>query len=41
MVVNSTPMIDLDSKQNSFLVNRDKIFDLLTPESPINTILNK
>ncbi|KVH94638.1 hypothetical protein Ccrd_003276 [Cynara cardunculus var. scolymus] len=41
LVANSTPMVDLDSRQNSFLVNLDRILDFPTPESPINTILNK
>lgn len=40
-VANSTPMVDLDSKLNSFLVNRDKRLDFPTPESPIRTTLNK
>uniref|UniRef100_A0A2P2P5W8 Uncharacterized protein n=1 Tax=Rhizophora mucronata TaxID=61149 RepID=A0A2P2P5W8_RHIMU len=40
-VANSTPMVDLDSRLNSFLVNRDNRFDFPTPESPINTTLNK
>ncbi len=30
-------MVDLDSKLNSFLVNRERRLDLPTPESPINT----
>jgi hypothetical protein len=37
LVANSTPMVDLDSKLNSFLVNLDNKFDFPTPESPINT----
>ena len=37
LVANSTPMVDLDSKLNSFLVNRDSRLDLPTPESPIRT----
>ena len=37
LVANSTPMVDLDSKLNSFLVNRDSRFDFPTPESPIRT----
>jgi hypothetical protein len=41
LVANSTPMVDLDSKQNSFLVNLERILDLPTPESPISTILNR
>ena len=37
LVANSTPMVDFDSKLNSFLVNRESRFDLPTPESPIRT----
>jgi hypothetical protein len=40
-VANSTPMVDFDSKLNSFFVNRDKRLDLPTPESPIRTTLNR
>ena len=40
-VANSTPMVDLDSRQNSFLVNLERMLDLPTPESPMRTILNK
>lgn len=40
-VANSTPMVDLVSKLNSFRVNRDKRLDLPTPESPMRTSLNK
>lgn len=40
-VANSTPIVDLDSRQNSFLVNRLSRFDLPTPESPISTTLNR
>ena len=36
-VANSTPIVDLDSKLNSFLVNLDRRFDLPTPESPMRT----
>ena len=36
-VANSTPMVDLESKLNSSLVNRDRRFDFPTPVSPINT----
>ena len=36
-VANSTPMVDLDSRLNSFRVNRDSRLDLPTPESPIRT----
>ena len=37
LVANSTPIVDLDSKLNSFLVNLDKRLLFPTPESPINT----
>ena len=37
LVANSTPMVDFDSKLNSFLVKRDNRLDLPTPESPIRT----
>ena len=37
LVANSTPMVDLDSKLNSFLVNRESRLDFPTPESPIRT----
>jgi len=40
-VANSTPIVDFDSKQNSFRVKRDSKFDLPTPESPIRTTLNR
>jgi hypothetical protein len=40
-VANSTPMVDLDSRQNSFLVKRERRFDLPTPESPMRTTLNR
>lgn len=36
-VANSTPIVDFDSRLNSFRVNRDNRFDLPTPESPIST----
>jgi len=36
-VANSTPMVDFDSKLNSFLVNRDRRLLLPTPESPMRT----
>lgn len=39
LVANSTPIVDLDSKLNSFLVNRDSRFDFPTPESPIRTTI--
>ena len=34
---NSTPIVDLLSRLNSFRVNRDKRLDFPTPESPIKT----
>ena len=37
LVANSTPMVDFDSKLNSFRVNRDRRLLLPTPESPIKT----
>ncbi|KVH95847.1 hypothetical protein Ccrd_002069, partial [Cynara cardunculus var. scolymus] len=40
-VANSTPMVDLDSRLNSFRVNLDNRFDFPTPESPMRTTLNK
>jgi hypothetical protein len=40
-VANSTPIVDLDSRLNSFLVNRDSKLDLPTPESPIRTTATK
>ena len=36
-VANSTPMVDLLSKLNSFLVNRESRLDFPTPESPMRT----
>lgn len=36
-VVNSTPMVDFDSRLNSFLVKRETRLDFPTPESPIRT----
>lgn len=41
LVANSTPIVDLDSKLNSFLVNRDSRFDFPTPESPMRTTIGK
>jgi len=41
LVANSTPMVDLDSKQNSFRVNLERMLDLPTPESPIKTTLKR
>ena len=40
LVANSTPMVDFDSRLNSFLVNRESKFDLPTPESPIKTTVD-
>jgi hypothetical protein len=40
-VANSTPIVDFDSRQNSFLVKRLSRFDLPTPESPISTTLKR
>lgn len=37
LVANSTPIVDFDSRLNSFRVNRDKRLDFPTPESPIKT----
>lgn len=37
LVANSTPIVLLLSRLNSFLVNRDKRLLLPTPESPIST----
>lgn len=37
LVANSTPIVDLESRLNSFLVNRESRLDLPTPESPIRT----
>lgn len=36
-VANSTPIVDFDSKLNSFLVNLANKLLFPTPESPINT----
>lgn len=36
-VANSTPMVDLESRLNSFRVNRLNRLDFPTPESPIST----
>ena len=41
LVANSTPMVDLDSKLNSFLVNLESRLLLPTPESPINTTIEE
>ena len=40
-VANSTPIVDLDSRQNSLRVNRDSRLDLPTPESPMRTTLKR
>lgn len=40
-VANSTPMVDLDSSENSLRVKRLSRLDLPTPESPISTTLNR
>jgi hypothetical protein len=37
LVANSTPMVDFDSRLNSFRVKRDNRLLLPTPESPIKT----
>jgi hypothetical protein len=37
LVANSTPIVDFDSKLNSFRVNLESKFDFPTPESPIKT----
>lgn len=41
LVANSTPIVDLDSRLNSFRVNRESRFDLPTPESPMRTTADK
>jgi hypothetical protein len=40
-VANSTPMVDLDSRENSLRVKRLRRLDLPTPLSPISTTLNR
>lgn len=40
-VANSTPIVDLDSRQNSLRVKRESRLDLPTPESPIRTTLKR
>ena len=40
LVANSTPMVDFDSKLNSFLVNLERRLLLPTPLSPIRTTEN-
>jgi len=37
-LANSTPMVDLDSRLNLFLVNLERRLDLPTPESPIKRL---
>jgi len=41
LVANSTPIVLLLSKLNSFLVKRDNKLLFPTPESPINTTENQ
>ena len=41
LVANSTPMVDLESRLNSFLVNRLSRLDFPTPESPISTTISR
>ncbi len=36
-VANSTPIVDLESRLNSFRVNRESRLDFPTPLSPIKT----
>lgn len=38
-VANSTPMVDLESRLNSFRVNRESRLDFPTPESPMRTTM--
>ena len=40
-VANSTPIVDFDSRLNSFRVNRERRFDLPTPESPMRTTVGR
>lgn len=40
-VANSTPIVDLDSRENSLRVKRLSRLDLPTPLSPISTTLNR
>lgn len=37
LVANSTPIVDFDSKLNSFLVKRERRLLFPTPESPMRT----
>lgn len=37
---NSTPMVVLDYRLNSFFVNFEMMFDFPTPESPTSTIFS-
>lgn len=41
LVANSTPIVDLDSRLNSFLVNLESKLLFPTPESPIKTTITK
>lgn len=41
LVANSTPMVDFDSRLNSFRVNLANRLLLPTPESPIRTTIIK
>jgi hypothetical protein len=40
-VANSTPIVDFESRLNSFLVKRDSRFDLPVPLSPMRTTLKR
>ena len=40
LIWNSTPMVDFESKQNSFFANLESIWLFPTSESPITTTLN-
>jgi hypothetical protein len=40
-VANSTPMVDLESREKALRVKRDSRLDLPTPESPTSTTLNR
>ena len=39
LLANSTPMVDLVSRLNSFFVNRESRLDLPTPESPADEVV--
>lgn len=41
LVANSTPIVDFDSRLNSFLVKRESRLLFPTPESPIRTTVTK